>query len=392
MPQLRRYACVDDFVPRAKARLPAFVWSYLYGGAGENSGMQRNEDAFDEILFRAKRLAGAVTSTEKTLFGVRYAQPFGIPPVGMCNLIWPNSDRALAKLGAEKNIPYVLSTAGSSSVEDMAKYAADKLWFQLYISREDQITADLLKRAADVGVRVLVFTVDVPGPARRNMALRAGFTTALTWDGRLGVDLITHPSWALATLKAGAPRLGNFRPYGSNTNQNIAQVSRGGLTWDDFKRLRDLWKGAFVVKGVLEAEDAQRMVREGADGIWISNHGGRQLEGAPAPIEVLPGIRAALGRSVPILIDSGVRSGEDIAKALALGADFVFTGRGFMYGAAALGEAGIRHAYDILAAEFAAALYQIGASSADSLDASWILRRPRAEEPAQRIVQPRAAE
>ena len=391
MPTLRPYACVADFMPRAKARLPAFVWSYLHGGAGENAGMERNEDGFKEILFRAKRLAGAVTSTEKSLFGMRYAQPFGIPPVGMCNLVWPNSDRALAKLGAEKKIPYVLSTAGSSSVEDMARYAGDKLWFQLYISREDSITADLLKRAWEVGVRVLVFTVDVPGPARRNMALRAGFTTALTWDGKLGVDLVIHPSWALSTLKAGAPKLGNFLPYGSNTSQNIAQVSRGGLTWDDFKRLRDLWKGRFVVKGVLEADDALRMVREGADGIWISNHGGRQLEGAPAPINVLPEIRAALGPSLPVMIDSGIRSGEDIAKALALGADFVFTGRGFMYGAAALGEAGIRHAYDILATELTTALYQIGATSVDALDASYILGRPVAT-PVRPITQSRAAE
>ncbi len=392
MSRLQDYACIEDFVPRAKARLPAFVWSYLYGGAGENAGMERNEDGFDQVLFRAKRLAGAVTSTEKTLFGMRYAQPFGIPPIGMCNLVWPNTDRALAKLGAEKNIPYALSTAGSSSVEDMAKIAGDKLWFQIYISREDRITADLLKRAWDVGVRVLVFTVDVPGPARRNMALRAGFTTALTWNGKLGVDIVTHPRWAFSTLTAGTPRLGNFLPYGSNTSQNIAQVSRFGLSWDDFKKLRDLWRGTFVIKGVLEADDAVRMVHEGADGIWVSNHGGRQLEAAPAPINVLPGIRAAIGPSVPVMIDSGVRGGEDIAKALALGADFVFAGRPFMYGVAALGEPGVRHAHDILAAEFSAALCQVGAISADALDGSFVLNGPGAAGPAQPITQARAAE
>lgn len=373
MPRLRKYACVRDLEARAKARLPAFIWSYLFGGAGENAGMRRNEDGFGAVLFRAKRLSGAVTSTEKTLFGMRYAQPFGIAPVGMCNLVWPNSDRVLASLGAEKNIPYVLSTAGSSSIEDMAKLAGDKMWFQLYISREDSITADILKRAWDAGVRVLVFTVDVPGPARRNMALRSGFTTALTWDGKLGLDLATHPSWALATLAAGSPKLGNFKPYGTSMSQSIGQVSRYGLTWDDFKKVRSLWKGRFVVKGVLDAEDAQRMVREGADGIWISNHGGRQLEGAPATIDTLPAIRSALGPSVPIMIDSGVRSGEDVAKALALGADFVFLGRGLMYGAAAFGAAGIRHAHDIFAAELTTALYQIGAASVDALDSSFIL-------------------
>ncbi|MFZ1989635.1 MAG: alpha-hydroxy acid oxidase [Alphaproteobacteria bacterium] len=377
MPRLRKYACIKDLEARAKSRLPAFVWSYLHGGAGENAGMHRNEDGFSKVLFRAKRLAGEVTSTEKTLFGVRHAQPFGIAPVGMCNLIWPNSDRVLASLGAEKNIPYALSTAGSSSIEDMAKLAGDRLWFQLYISREDAITADLLKRAWDAGVRVLVFTVDVPGPARRNMALRAGFTTALTWDGRLGVDLITHPSWALTTLTTGSPKLGNFKPYGASMSQSIGQVSRYGLTWDDFKKVRALWKGSFVVKGVLNAEDAQRMVHEGADGIWISNHGGRQLEGAPATIDTLPAIRSALGSKVPVMIDSGVRSGEDVAKALALGADFVFLGRGLMYGAAAFGAAGIYHAYDIFAAELTTALYQVGATSVESLDTSFIMSGPK---------------
>jgi isopentenyl diphosphate isomerase/L-lactate dehydrogenase-like FMN-dependent dehydrogenase len=368
------------------------VWSYLHGGAGENAGMLRNERGFDEILFRARRLAGAVTSTEKTLFGTRYAQPFGIAPVGMCNLVWPDSDRALASLGAEKNIPYVLSTAGTSSLEDMAKIAGDKLWFQLYVSREDHITADLLKRAADTGVRVLVFTVDVPGPGRRNMALRAGFTLGFNWNPKALADLATHPGWSFATLMNGTPALGNFKPYASSFGQNIAQVSRNGLTWDDFKRLRELWKGTFVVKGVLEAEDAQRMVREGADSIWISNHGGRQLEASPAPIDVLPSIRAVIGPSVPILIDSGLRSGEDIAKALALGADYVFMGRSFMYGAAALGKTGIRHAYDILAAEFMAALCQIGATSADALDQSFILRGPPPHEQLQRLRPSRAAE
>jgi len=373
MPRLRKYACIKDLEARAKTRLPAFVCSYLYGGAGENAGLHRNEERFGQVLFRAKRLSGAVTSTEKTLFGVRYAQPFGIAPVGMCNLIWPGSDRVLAGLGAEKSIPYALSTAGSSSIEDMAKIAGDKLWFQLYISREDHITADLLKRAWDAGVRVLVFTVDVPGPARRNMALRSGFTTALTWDGKLGVDLVKHPSWALATLATGAPKLGNFKPYGDSMSQSIGQVSRYGLTWDDFKKVRALWKGSFVVKGILDVEDAQRMVHEGADGIWVSNHGGRQLEGAPATIDTLPAIRAALGPRLPIMIDSGVRSGEDIVKALALGADFVFLGRGLMYGAGAFGAAGIHHAYDIFATELTTALLQIGATSVESLDASFIM-------------------
>ena len=372
MAGLSKFACIKDLERRAKRRLPAFVWSYLFGGAGENAGMHRNEEGFGKVLFRTKRLAGPVTSTEKTLLGMRYAQPFGIAPVGMCNLVWPNSDRALASLGAEKNIPYALSTAGSSSIEDMAKLAGDKLWFQLYISREDHITADLLKRAWDSGVRVLVFTVDVPGPARRNMALRTGFTTALTWDGKLGADLATHPSWALTTLMTGAPRLGNFQPYGASMSQSIGQVSRYGLTWDDYKKVRELWKGSLVIKGVLDAEEAQRLVREGTDGIWISNHGGRQLEGAPATIDMLPSIRAALGPRIPVLIDSGVRSGEDIAKAVALGADFVFLGRGFMYGAAAAGARGIRHAYDVFAAELTAALYQIGATSIELLDRSFI--------------------
>jgi len=403
--RLKGCASIADLATQARRRAPAFVWSYLYNGAGEDAGLIRNEAAFGEILFRAKRLAGCVKSTGTELFGVHYDQPFGIAPVGMCNLVWPQSDRALAELGKAKNIPYVLSTAGTAAIEDAAKWAEDRLWFQLYISREDRITVDLLRRAWEVGVRVLVFTVDVPGPARRNAALRSGFTTALTWrlivNVPMAVDLAMHPAWSLSTLRNGTPSLGNFKPYGTGLNQSIAQVSRGtGLSWDDLKRVRELWQGKLVIKGILEPDDAVRMLREGVDGIWISNHGGRQLEASPATIDVLEPVRAAIGTNVPLIIDSGVRSGEDVMKAIALGADFVFCGRAFMYGAAAFGSAGIRTAYDILAAEVFACLMQTGCPSTDDMDVSFVLKRPGAAQahlitdpmPAERRLKPSAAE
>jgi isopentenyl diphosphate isomerase/L-lactate dehydrogenase-like FMN-dependent dehydrogenase len=342
-----------------------------------------------------------VKSTGIDLLGKHYDQPFGIAPIGLCNLVWPDLDDALFALARDKNIPAVLSTAGSASIEDAAKLAGDKLWFQLYLSREERITADLLKRAWDAGVRVLAFTVDVPGPARRNAALRAGFTTALTWNGKLGVDIALHPSWSLSTLMKGSPKLGNFGPYGDSMNQSIAQVSRGnGLTWDDLKLVRNLWKGKLVIKGVLEPDDARKMIREGVDGIWVSNHGGRQLEASPATIDVLASIRAAVGPNIPVMIDSGIRSGEDVLKCLGLGADFVFCGRSFLYGAAAFGPKGVLCAYNILAAEVQAGLMQMGCPSAEDLDESYILKGPGMPStrlvadpfPVERLAKPNAAE
>lgn len=373
MDTIHNYATIADLGARAKKRLPSFVWRYLYAGAGDDGGVTRNQAAFEQILFRARRFAGSLKSTEVELFGKTYSQPFGVSPVGLCDLFWPGSDRALSKLAVRKNIPLVLSTGSSTSVEEMAKRTEGNLWFQCYLMPDRKVMADLLRRAWESGVRTLVFTSDTIGPRLHHAIIRADHPSDLIRRSRIFFDCMFHPTWALTTLFTGKPKFGNLENYETSARQLFAEDENAGLTWDDFKRTREMWKGKLVVKGILEAEDAVRAVREGADGIWVSNHGGRRLETLPASITALPAIRKALGPSVPVVIDSGVRSGDDVVKALALGANFVFSGRCFVFGAAAFGPSGVERAYDILAYQLKTALMQIGCNAAKDLNPGFIL-------------------
>ena len=238
------------------------------------------------------------------MFGKSYSQPFGISPVALCNFVWPDSDSALAKLAATRNIPFVLSMLGSSSIKSMAKIVGDKLWFQVYVLGDPAIREDLLRRAWEAGVKVLVLTVDAIGARRHNMSIRYDHPKSLIRRGKRILDAALHPGWALRTLSRGSAEPGNFKTYDSLTRKIFAEADQDdGLTWDDLKRIRELWKGKLVIKGILNAEDAKRAVQEGADGIWISTHGGRQLESLPAAVTALPAIRAALDPSVPVIID-----------------------------------------------------------------------------------------
>jgi len=371
-------ASIADLARLARRRLPAFVFNYIEGGAGEDCGVLRNEAAFRNILFRVRRFAGLAAAAPVELFGRTYAQPFGIAPIGMANLAWPGTDLTLARLAQRENIPYVLSTAGTTSIERVAAVAPDVAWFQLYLSRDDRITDDMIRRAWDAGIRVLVFTVDVPIASRRNRAIRDGFSLPFRYTGRLVADLATHPLWSVATLRAGVPNLETYAKYAESgdlqvVGQFIAQLNKNGFDWDDLRRVRHLWKGTLVVKGVLAAEDAAEAVRIGADAIWVSNHGGRQLESAPASIDALGPIRAAVGTAVPVLFDGGIRGGEDIIKARALGADMSFSGRCFAYGVGAGGEPGAAKAFEILARETLTSLTQIGCPSILEADRSILL-------------------
>jgi (S)-mandelate dehydrogenase len=366
--RLANAASIGDLATLAQRRIPSFAWHYLDGGVGEDRGVKRNEAALERILFRTRHLAGGAADTSVELFGQRYAQPFGVAPVGMANLTWEGTDLALARLAQRESIPYVLSTAGTTSIEEIAKVASDMGWFQLYLSKDNAITADMMRRAWDAGMRVLALTIDVPIGSRRNRAMRGGVALPFRFSRKVLFELATHPAWALATARAGAPKVQNYVPYANNANfavvgKYMADLNKWGIDWDDLRRVRDLWKGHLVIKGVLDPTDAGAMVRLGADGIWVSNHGGRQLESAPAPIDVLADVRDAVGPTVPVLFDSGIRCGEDIVKARALGADMVFCGRGFVYGTGAGGVAGAEKAFTILADQTRRALIQIGCPS-----------------------------
>lgn len=367
MLSLANAACIADLARLARRRLPSFVFNYIEGGAGEDAGVDRNAAAFARILFRPRRFAGPPAPAVMPLFGRDFAQGFGIAPIGMANLAAPGGDLALARLAARQNIPYVLSTAGTTSIEDMAA-TAPQAWFQLYLSRDAAITDDMLRRAWDAGMRVLVFTVDVPGPGRRNRGIRDGFSLPFRYTPRIVMDLATHPAWSLATWRAGMPTLATYAHYARSGNievvgRFISELNKYGFDWGDLDRVRAAWRGTLVVKGVLDADDAAEIMRRGADGVWVSNHGGRQLESAIAALDALPRIRKLLGPAVPILFDGGVRSGEDVIKARALGADMVMAGRAFMFGLGASGAAGADKAFEILSREVTAALAQIGCPS-----------------------------
>ncbi len=376
-------ACVSDLRPRAKRRLPKFVFDYLDGGAGSETGVRRNERAFDELMLKPRALVNIESRDLSTsLFGRRWAAPFGIAPIGLGNLIWPRAEQAIARAAAAADIPYTLSTAANTRLERIAEIAPGHAWFQLYVSKRDEDVADIVERVERAGYDVLLLTVDVPLAARRLRDIRNNFIVPFKITPRVALELLTHPRWSIETVSAGVPRFVNVEQYAPMVNrQSIAAYLtseiRGRFDWEDLKKLRARWRRRLVVKGVMTAEDSVRVRDLGCDGIVVSNHGGRQLDSAPATIDVLPEIRAAVGRDFPLIIDSGVRSGEHIVKALAAGADFVLVGRAMMYAVAAHGPAAAQELIELLIDEASRCLGQTGYCDVASLkSAAPVMRRP----------------
>lgn len=368
----------------ARRRLPRFVFDFVDGGAHGENALARNRHALDAIRLVPRILAGNEhRSTRTTLFGRGIAAPFGIAPIGMANLVRPGTDMALARAAAAAAIPYALSTAGTTAMEDIAR-AAPESWFQLYVGRNADIVDDLIRRADDAGFPALIVTADVPTPGKRVRDLVNGFALPLKPTLRLGLDLIRHPAWALRIAAGGAPRFANlerYSPAGAST-QSLAQLmaaqSSARLDWSLLARIRERWPRKLILKGVMRADDALRATALGIDAIAISNHGGRQLDAAPAPIEVLPAIRAAVGADMPLILDGGVRTGEDIARALVLGADLVLLGRPFLYSIAALGlESGPAVLIALLTDEFDRAMGQLGAAMPAQLDQNLLFQAER---------------
>lgn len=359
----------------ARRRLPRFVFDFVDGGSHGENALKRNRQALDAVRLAPHILTGNERrNTASTFFGRDIAAPFGIAPIGMANLVRPGTDMALARAAATAKIPYALSTAGTTAMEDIAQ-AAPESWFQLYVGRDADIVDDLIRRANDAGFPALIVTADVPTPGKRVRDLINGFTLPLKPSPRLGLDLIRHPGWGLRIAAGGAPRFANLENYsrpGAST-QSLAQLmaaqSSARLDWDLLAQIRDRWPRKLILKGVMRGDDAQHAARIGVDAIAISNHGGRQLDAAPAPIEVLPAIRAALGETMPLILDGGIRTGEDIARALVLGADLVLLGRSFLYSVAALGlKSGPATLIAQLSDEFDRALGQLGAAAPAELD------------------------
>jgi L-lactate dehydrogenase (cytochrome) len=363
----RKFPTVDDLERATRRRIPKFAFDYLAGGAGDEAGLAHNRRALDEIRLVPQYLNLAETpDLSVELLGHRYSLPFGISPVGLGGLIWPRAAEYLAEAARLANIPFCLSMVATSSIETIGPLAGECGWFQHYPLGDAGIEEEILERARDAGFRVLVVTIDVPVSSRRVRNIRNGLAIPPKMTARNLVGIATHPAWALATLADGPPRFQTLLPYFpkgagyKSVGEAIQSLTEGIMDWQRIEKFRRIWKGPLVIKGVLDAAEAKRHGELGVDGLILSNHGGRQLDAAVSPIEVLPGVRLEVGPEMPLMLDSGLRSGTDIARAFALGADFTFLGRAFMYGVGALGRQGARHAIELLRAELSPALGQMG--------------------------------
>ncbi len=376
----KRFPSVADLESRALPRLPKFVREYLTNGLGTGTGVRRNREALNDVELMPRYLVEADQPDMRcTLFGREYDAPFGVAPVGLSGLIWPNAESILAEAARAHNIPYTLSTVSNLTLEETRRLTGEMGWFQLYTPKDEEDRHDILRRCEEAGYDTLFVTVDVPYQTRREHDIRNGLSVPPQFDLKTLWQMATHPHWALRMLKTGVPQFANLIPYHgkitsrSKRKQIEAQVQfikdRIGLhiTREVFGDIREHWKGKLLVKGVLDPQEAVAYLDHGADGIVVSNHGGRQLDAAPGAATLLPHVRKAVGPDATVLVDSGVRSGLDIARMLALGADFVMMGRPFMYGVAALDRLGGDHVMNILKAELQSTMGQLGCRSVEEL-------------------------
>jgi len=383
----RHYPSIDYLRRRARRHIPHFAFEYADGGSGkEDAGIRRNWAALDAVeLVPRYGVMPSLPTCEVELFGRRYNAPIGVAPMGGPSIIWPGGDLHLARAAQRAGIPYVLSTAGGATIEDVARAAPDVFWFQLYRLPADDhaVSRDLVNRAEAAGCKTLVLTLDVPVRTTRPREVATGIAGAFNMNLAILSQIMRAPGWAAAILKHGMPRFESLRTYvGGNPSLNdvIAFARReiqGAFTWDEVRMYRDRWKGTLVVKGILHPQDAETAVSLGVDGIIVSNHGGRQVEALPASIDALPAIVRQVGKRATVLMDSGVRSGSDIVRACALGAAAAFAGKAFLWGLGALGEDGPGYVVDLLIEETQAALGQLGAHGVDAARALTI-RHPGA--------------
>lgn len=365
---LNGFLSLDDFEKAACRKLPRPLFGYVEGATENNLSLRDNRQVFEEILFRPRVLVD-VSAREQSveLFGTRHAAPFGIAPMGICSLTGYRGDLALACAAQKAGIPMVLSSSALIRMEEVVEQAPGT-WFQLYVPRHEAAVDALVDRVARAGIEVLVVTVDSAVVPNRENNVRNRFKTPLEPNLRLAWDGITHPRWSLGTflrtiVRHGIPHFeNNTAERGTSLiAKNVERDFSGReyLDWNAIRRMRQRWKGVLVLKGILHPDDARRAGEIGIDGLIVSNHGGRQLDGSLSPMRVLPAIVEAAGKQT-VMIDSGFRRGTDIIKALALGARFVFVGRPFNYAAAIAGEAGVAHAIKVLSEEIRADMGLLG--------------------------------
>ena len=360
---------IDDAIKLSKKRLPKLVFDFIDGASGDDKLAEINSKALDQIRLEPKVFRNVENrNLSKKIFDFHFDYPFGFAPMGMTNLSWPEADKMIAKESAYNNIPTCVSMASSTTLEDMFTFSEGHSWMQIYIFQSEEFIMELLKRAESIGYKVLILTVDVPILSRRARDDRNGFGYPFKIGPKQFLDFALHPQWSLTTLFKGAPQPMNYVTSKSGDQVFRRKESRGATDWNTLKRVRDAWKGKLIIKGVMNSEDALKIKEAGADAIQVSNHGGRQLDSATASINALPLIRKALGDDFPILFDSGIRSGSDILRALALGADFVMFGRPLMYAIGADGARGLRRIINLIKEELSTNLGLVGLTDINEVD------------------------
>lgn len=371
----KRFPSVTDMEQEAARRMPKFIHDYMIGGIGHEACVQRNRNALNSVQLMPRYLSNAqIPDIQTSILGYTFDAPFGVAPLGLSGLMWPNLEIILARAARLHNIPYILSTFGCVSLERLKPEAGTNGWFQYYPSNNPEVEKDLLIRCKEAGYQTIVLTVDIPVSTRRDRDIRNGLSVPPQFDLRTLWQMVTRPAWALGMLRVGLPQFETLTVYGEPGKRPlqgsldfITGSMKGHITAARFRAIRAAWEGDLLVKGILDPDEAATYMQMGADGVIVSNHGGRQFDAAPTAVDVLPAIRAKLGGDALIFADGGIRNGLDIARMLALGADFVLLGRPFVYAVAGIGAKGAEHVMFILKEELKGAMAQMGCPSIDKL-------------------------
>ena len=369
-----KYPSVEDLRKRAKLKIPKFAFEYLDGGCNNDVNLKKNTDRIRDIELKPKYLVDYRKPSLKTrLFGHTYDAPFGISPVGLQGLMWPKSPEILAKAAFDHNIPFILSTVTTTSIEKIADLTEGKAWFQLYHPTEDNVTVDILRRANEAQCPVLIILADVPSFGYRPRDIRNGLSMPPKMTLHNIINAVKRPNWLLQTIINGQPSFETLKPY-MPKNLNLNQLAKfmdrtfsGRLNDDKIKRIRDMWKGKLVLKGAESLHDVEKACKLGLDGVIISNHGGRQVDVGQATIDSLKTILPVYKNKITLMMDSGIRGGADVARVMATGADFSFMGRTFMYGVSALGKNGGNHTISMLKKQLTQVMEQLSCGEISQL-------------------------
>jgi L-lactate dehydrogenase (cytochrome)/(S)-mandelate dehydrogenase len=371
---------IDDLRKLAKKRLPKIAYDFIEGGTDDEVALVTNEQAFRQARIVPRYLVDvSVRDQSTTLFGRTYSSVIGIAPTGLAGLFRRGADLMLAEAAREANVPFIMSGTSTASIEDLAKVAPDHGWYQLYSAKDQAISEDMIKRVGDAGLKTLVFTVDVPEGSNRERNARNGWGRPLKLSLATKLEALEHPAWMLEWIRHGTPYFNNWAKYageGASAEKVadfVAQQNRAPMTWKHVERYRELFKGNFVLKGIMHPDDAIRAYSLGVDGLMVSNHGARQLDNAPSPLSVLPAIRDAVGDKMTLMLDGGIRRGLDALIAICMGAKFVFQGRPTLYGVTAGGVPGASKALGIFRREIDLSLAQMGAAKIADLGPQFLM-------------------